>query len=72
MRPGEAPLPVRQVVPDDELLDAHAVAKRFAISVATLMRLVQRGEFPQPLRYSRKLVRWKRSTVQNWLAVQEP
>lgn len=39
------------------------VADKLRISVRTLWRLVAAGKFPQPIRYSRKLLRWKTNTV---------
>lgn len=51
-----------------DLLSARQVAKRLSISVRTLHRLVARGSFPQPIRYSRKLVRWKTADLERFVA----
>ncbi len=53
-----------------DLLKAQQVAQRLSISVRTLWRLVDRGKFPRPIRYTRKLVRWKTSDLTDWLARQ--
>ncbi len=50
-----------------ELLTSQQVADRLAISVRTLWRLVQKGRFPQPIRYNRKLVRWKSGEVDRYI-----
>jgi excisionase family DNA binding protein len=50
-----------------ELLTSQQVANRLAVSVRTLWRLVACGKFPQPVRYNRKLVRWKRADVVRYI-----
>jgi predicted DNA-binding transcriptional regulator AlpA len=56
-----------QKVVQQGLLTSQHVADRLAVSVRTLWRLVKRGEFPQPIRYNRKLVRWKSGDVQRYI-----
>lgn len=46
-----------------ELLTSREVARRLSISVRTLFRLVRAGKFPEPVRYNRRLVRWKSEAV---------
>ena len=46
-----------------ELLTSQQVAEMLSVSVRTLWRLVASGKFPQPVRYNRKLVRWKSTEV---------
>lgn len=50
-----------------ELLTSQEVAKRLAVSVRTLWRLVAAGKVPQPVRYNRKLVRWKTVDVARYI-----
>lgn len=50
-----------------ELLTSQQVAERLAVSVRTLWRLVAAGKFPQPVRYNRKLVRWKAAEVSRYI-----
>jgi predicted DNA-binding transcriptional regulator AlpA len=50
-----------------DLLTSQQVADRLSISVRTLWRLVARGSFPQPIRYNRKLVRWKTVEVDRYI-----
>jgi len=50
-----------------DLLTSQQVASRLSISVRTLWRLVKRGTFPQPVRYNRKLVRWKTVDVTRYV-----
>jgi predicted DNA-binding transcriptional regulator AlpA len=44
---------------EGDLLTSDQVAARRNVSVRTLWRLVAAGNFPQPIRFNRKLVRWK-------------
>ncbi len=50
-----------------ELLTAREVAYRLSIGVRTLYKMVQRGEFPPPIRQGRRLVRWKAADVQRYI-----
>ncbi len=50
-----------------DLLTSQQVADRLAVSVRTLWRLLARGDLPQPIRYNRKLVRWKAADVERYL-----
>jgi predicted DNA-binding transcriptional regulator AlpA len=50
-----------------DLLTSRDVADRLSICVRTLHRMVARGQFPRPIRFSRKWVRWKRSDVDSYL-----
>jgi excisionase family DNA binding protein len=50
-----------------ELLTSQQVAEMLSVSVRTLWRLVASGKFPQPVRYNRKLVRWKSTDVMRYI-----
>jgi excisionase family DNA binding protein len=50
-----------------ELLTSQQVAERLSVSVRTLWRLVASGKFPQPIRYNRKLVRWKAAELNRYI-----
>jgi excisionase family DNA binding protein len=50
-----------------ELLTSQQVAEMLSVSVRTLWRLVASGKFPQPVRYNRKLVRWKSTEVMRYI-----
>jgi excisionase family DNA binding protein len=52
---------------DRELLTAQEVADRLAVGVRTLQRMVERGEVPQPIRFSRKLIRWRMCDVADYI-----
>ena len=41
------------------------------ISRATLWRWIKAGSFPQPIRFSGRVVVWKESDITAWLAAQE-
>lgn len=53
--------------PLQELLTSREVAVLLAVSRRTLWRMVARGEVPEPIRYNRKLVRWKSSDIARYL-----
>ncbi len=55
----------RQATP--ELMTSQQVAECLSVSVRTLWRLVAAGKFPQPVRYNRKLVRWKSADVTRYI-----
>jgi excisionase family DNA binding protein len=50
-----------------ELMTSQQVAEKLSVSVRTLWRLVAAGKFPQPVRYNRKLVRWKTADVTRYI-----
>jgi excisionase family DNA binding protein len=50
-----------------DLLTAQEVAHRLSIGVRTLWRLAAKGELPRPVRYSRKLVRWKAADIDSYI-----
>lgn len=52
---------------EERWLVSGEVAARLALSVRTLWRMVQQGQFPAPIRYNRKLVRWPQTVVDVWL-----
>jgi excisionase family DNA binding protein len=49
---------------DKDLLRPQEVASRLSISLRTLWRMVERGDLPQPIRFTRKLVRWRTRDVE--------
>jgi excisionase family DNA binding protein len=51
----------------EQLLTSREVANLMAVSVRTLFRLVRAGRFPEPIRYNRRLVRWKHEDVTQYL-----
>jgi excisionase family DNA binding protein len=53
--------------PAHDLLTAQQVADRLCVSVRTLYRLLARGALPGPVRYNRKLVRWKSSDIDRYV-----
>lgn len=52
----------------DELMSSQMVAERLDVSIRTLWRLVKAQKFPAPIRFNRKLVKWKRSEVEAFFA----
>jgi len=50
-----------------DLLSARQVAQRLSISVRTVWRLLERKELPPPVRYNRKLVRWRAMDIEQYV-----
>ena len=46
----------------------RSVERMTGLSKSTLYRLIKKGEFPQPLRMTRKAVRWRREEINEWLS----
>lgn len=57
---GSAPLPFR-------ILRRQATCDLIGIKAAGLYRLVQRGQFPKPIKISTKLSGWVEAEVVAWL-----
>ena len=51
----------------DSLLDPKQVCAALAVSLSTLERMIQRGEFPKHDRRCGTMRRWKSSTVQAFM-----
>jgi excisionase family DNA binding protein len=51
-----------------ELITAEQVAKAVGVSVLTIQRWVKAGDFPPPLRFGRRIIRWRVDTINTWLA----
>jgi predicted DNA-binding transcriptional regulator AlpA len=51
---------------EPDLLDTLAVARRLGVSVKHLRRLVDRDEFPPPVRLG-KCCRWPRHVIDDWI-----
>ena len=62
-------MPAFPSLPDrgKDLLTAQDVARRLSIGVRTLWRMVAKGKLPQPIRYTRKLVRWKTADIDRYI-----
>ncbi len=55
-------------LPGHDLLAVQEVAHRLNMSIRTVHRLVARGVLPPPVRFNRKLVRWKKSDIDHYIA----
>ena len=53
---------------EEQFMTVQEVAEVLAVSVQTVWKLVKQEGFPQPVRYNRKLVRWKKSEVMKYLS----
>lgn len=50
-----------------KLLKTSTVMEMTSLSRPTLLRMVEEGNFPQPVRISPMRVAWRSDHVQNWL-----
>lgn len=48
-------------------MTVNQVAEKLCMSVRTVWRMVEIGKFPQPIRYNRKLVRWKVEDIEKYI-----
>jgi len=53
---------------EQQLLTREQVATMLGVDKRTLDRMVQRKEFPKPIRFNRKLIRWKEKDVEGHLS----
>ena len=52
-------------------LSPKEVSARLGIQRRTLFRWVSEGRFPPPIRFNRRVVRWREETVEAWLTAKE-
>jgi excisionase family DNA binding protein len=60
-------MPPPPVERSTDLLTAQQVAYRLAVSVRTVWRMLERNELPKPVRYNRKLVRWRTRDIERYV-----
>lgn len=53
---------------EEPMMRRRSVERLTGLSKSTLYRLIKKGEFPQPLRMTRKAVRWRREEINEWLS----
>ena len=51
----------------DQLLNGKAVYKMLGISQGTFYKMIREGKFPPGLRLGPGVVRWRLSTIEEWL-----
>ncbi|MBC7076696.1 MAG: AlpA family phage regulatory protein [Synergistales bacterium] len=51
-----------------EFLSPADLAKRLGVSRRTVFRFVSAGKLPQPIRLTRRTVRWQWEAVQEWMS----
>lgn len=64
-------------MPDDlatvhGLLTPRQVADRLGVTKRTLWRMAKQDGFPQPIRFSRKMIRWKPVDVEGYINALQP
>ena len=52
----------------EELITATEIAHMLRVSRRTVDRLVQAGHLPRPIKFNRKLARWRASDIRKFLA----
>jgi predicted DNA-binding transcriptional regulator AlpA len=69
---SSAPVLDESDVADSLLIDARELARLLSVSAATLHRMKAAGKIgPRSLALSRGCVRWRRETVERWIAASE-
>lgn len=53
---------------EEPMLRRSSVERMTGLSKSTLYRLIKQGNFPPPLRLTRKAVRWRRDEINEWLS----
>ncbi len=56
-----------QPVTDDRLIRLSDVLDLTSLSRSSVYRLVERGQFPRPVRSGSRIVRWSLADVQKWM-----
>ena len=54
-------------VEDERLLRVKEVASLIGVSRSTIYRMVEAGQFPQPIRIGPRASRWRLSEVLEWM-----
>jgi len=54
-----------------EFVSPAELAKRLGISRRTLFRLVSAGRLPEPVRLTKRTIRWEWAAVQQWLSAKD-
>lgn len=54
--------------PRDRLLTRPQVEERVGLTVTTIYRKMRDGSFPEPVRISKRAVRWHESEIEAWIA----
>ena len=62
------PMPFFALDGRKDLLSARQVAHRLSISVRTVWRMLERNQLPEPVRFNRKLVRWRALDIDRFVA----
>ena len=57
---------------ESQILRCPEVVKLTGLSKATLYRAVHAGEFPRPVRLSKRAIGWRKESIQRWLETREP
>jgi excisionase family DNA binding protein len=59
--------PVRKIEDLPDVLTMAEIASYLNVSDKTVRRWVALGEFPEPMRYSKRLMKWRRADLAVWL-----
>ena len=57
----------RPVVPRDKLLRLKEVGEIIGCKKSSIYRMMEEGKFPQPIKYSARLVVWPETVVLQWV-----
>lgn len=51
----------------DRLLPLKAVMDKIGMGSTWIYERIKTGEFPKPIKFSERCVRWRESEIQNWI-----
>lgn len=55
---------------DDPLISAPELAEQMNVSTQTIRRWWKAGQMPAPRRFGRRVIRWRRSDIDEWIEQQ--
>lgn len=56
----------------ERLLRRRVILARLGVSRNTLARMVRRGDFPRPIKISKRAIGWYAGDVEHWFDVNRP
>lgn len=62
---------IKKISPCSDWLSYQEVSQLTGLKRNTLLRMIERGEFPAPVRINRQIVKFSLNTVQDWIKSKE-
>lgn len=55
------------IATEDKMLTSKEIAARLCIHIRTLRAWISAGQFPEPIRINRRIIRWSQETFRKYL-----